>query len=173
METRSDPDKHRRIHMLSTHTYLHRRATHKSSGSTCNVSYAYITHISNIFTHTHTLSFSHALSHAPSLSLTLPPPPLHSLSLIHSHRHTIKAHRYVSSHAYRRSVPAKRRVLVGRTLAGGKGRRSELQSARRQTTFANIRAQKQNAEVILQTAIPLEFIAIGERSAGLQGMHLQ
>jgi hypothetical protein len=127
------------------------------------------THQQHLYTHTHAFFLSRSLTRARSLSL----PPLHSLSLIHSHSHTIKAHRYVSSHAYRRSVPAKRRVLVGRTLAGGKGRRSELQSARRQTTFANIRAQKQNAEVILQTAIPLEFIAIGERSAGLQGMHVQ
>ena len=43
-------------------------------------------------------------------------------------------HRYASSHAHRLAAPSHRLVLVARTIAGGKGKRRQLHSARRQTT---------------------------------------
>ena len=69
--------------------------------------------------------------------------------------------------AYSRTTPFNQLVLVGRTLAGGKGRRGQLHSARRQTTFPGVPGQLANG--ILDGAIPFEGIAVGQRSAGLQG----
>jgi hypothetical protein len=52
----------------------------------------------------------------------------------HSQTH-LHEHRYASSHAHRLAAPLHRLVFVARTIAGGKGKRRQLHSARRQTTF--------------------------------------
>ncbi len=57
----------------------------------------------------------------------------------------IYEHRYASSRTHRRATPVYRLDFVHRTLAGVKGRRRQLHSARRQTTFLSARGQTLDA----------------------------
>jgi hypothetical protein len=98
------------IHIIitSTHARAHAR-THADTAS----------HMHNFssYSHAHTNTHTHTQVH----SIT-----------VNTHMHERK---YASSHAYRRETPSNGRVIVARTLAGGKGRNRQIHSARRQTTI--------------------------------------
>ena len=86
-------------------------------------------------------------------------------SRTHTHTHT---RRYVPSHLYRCEAPLKQRGLGDRTPASGRVK-SQLHSARRQTTWAKIISEKTVVDEVRSHVLVLRTRVPGPPSTGLQG----
>jgi hypothetical protein len=123
-------------YLMRIHAHHHHAHAHMHAGIQHTHADRY-SHMHTCTSHTSSSS-SHTPKHTPK---TTPHPPTHPPTQMYEHR-------YASSQTHRRATPVHRFDFVHRTLAGVKGRRRQLHSARRQTTFLRARGQPLDAVIV-------------------------